>query len=50
MEKEVTKEDGHYQLPLSFKNRDLHWPNTRMQVMMRLQDLRKRFRKDQTSS
>ena len=29
MEKEVTKEDGHYQLQLIFRKRDQHWPNNR---------------------
>ena len=46
MEKEVTKEDGHYQLPLQFQKRDQHWPNNRVQAKMRLQGLKKWFMKD----
>ena len=47
MEKEVTKEDSHYQLPLPFRKRDQHWPKNRVQAKMRLQDLKKRFMKDE---
>ena len=47
IEKEVTKDDGHYQLPLPFRKRDLHWPNKRIQAKMRLKGLKKRFMKDE---
>ena len=47
MEKEMRKEDGHYQLPLPFQKRDQHWPNHRIQAKMRLQGLKKRFMKDE---
>ena len=47
IEKEVTKEDGHYQLPLPFQKRDQHWPNNRIQAKVRLQGLKKRFMKDE---
>ena len=47
MEKEVTKEGGHYQLPLPFQKRDQHWPNNRIQAKMRLQGLKKSFMKDE---
>ena len=46
MEKEVTKEDGHYQLPLPFRKRDQHWLNNWIQAKMRLQGLKRRFMKD----
>ena len=46
MEKEVTKEDGHHQLPLPFRKRDQHWPNNRVQAKMRLQGLKERIMKD----
>ena len=50
MEKEVAKEDGHYQLALPFRKRDQHWPNNRnrIQAKMRLQGLEKMFMKDET--
>ena len=47
MENKVTKENGHYQLPLPFRKRDQHWPNNKIQAKMRLQGLRKRFMKDE---
>ena len=47
IEKEVTMEDVHYQLPLPFRKRDQHWPNNRIQAKMRLQGLKKRFMKDE---
>ena len=47
MEKEVTMEDSHYQLPLPFRKRDQHWPNNRVQAKTRLQGLKKRFMKDE---
>ena len=47
MEKEVSKEHGHYQLPLPFQKRGQHWPNNRIHEKMRLQGLKKRFMKDQ---
>ena len=46
MEKEVTTEDGHYQLPLPFRKGNRHWPNNRVQAKMWLQGLKKRFMKD----
>ena len=46
MEKEVTHEDGHYQLPFPFRKKDQHWPNNRIQAKMRLQGLKKKFTKD----
>ena len=47
MEKEVTKEDGHYQLPLPFQKRNYHWPDNRMQAKLWLQGLKKRAMKDE---
>ena len=43
----MTKENGHYQLPLPFRKRDQHRSNNRIQVRMRLQGLKKRFLKDE---
>ena len=45
MENEGTKENGHYQLPFSFRKKDQHWLNNRIQARMRLQGLKKRFMK-----
>lgn len=47
--KKVTKEGEPYQLPLVFKSRDLHWIEiyNREQAIIKLQDLKKGFLKDQ---
>ena len=47
VEKEVTKRDDHYQLPLPFQKRDQHWPNNRIQAKIRLQGLKKTVMKDE---
>ena len=47
MEKEVTKEDGHYKPPLPFRKTDQQWPNNRIQAKMWLQGWKKRFMKDE---
>ena len=47
MEREAVKSDGHYQLPLPLKGKDLVLPNNRMAAMTRMQSLKKRFERDE---
>ena len=43
----TTHQDGHYQVPLPFKNNNVVLPSNRNQTMKRLQYLRRRFNKDE---
>ena len=45
MEREAVKIDGHYQLPLPLKDKELVLPNNRMAAIM--QSLKKRFVRDE---
>ena len=47
MEREAVKIDGHYQLPLPLKDKELASPNNRMAAMKRMQSLKKRFKRDE---
>ena len=47
MEREAVKIDGHYQLPLPLKDKELVLPNNRMPAMKRMQSLKKRFKRDE---
>ena len=46
MDQEVKQIDGHYQLPLPLKNLKLELPNNRMMVERRINQLERRFRRD----
>ncbi|XP_028407542.1 uncharacterized protein LOC114530160 [Dendronephthya gigantea] len=41
-------EDGHYEIPLPFKNDDIKLPNNRNLAVFRLQQLKSRFKNDTT--
>ena len=43
MQKEVKQEDGHYQLPLPFKEKAIEMPNNWMQAEKRLQSARRKM-------
>ena len=47
MEREAVKIDGHCQLPLPLKDKELVLPNNRMAAMKRMQSLKKRFERDE---
>ena len=47
MEREAVKIDGHYQLPLPLKDKELVLPNNKMPAMKRMQSLKKRFKRDE---
>ena len=47
MEREAVKIDGHYQLPLPLKDKELVLPNNRMAAINRMQSLEKRFERDE---
>ena len=47
MEREAVKIDGHYQLPLPLKDKELVLPNNRMAEMKCMQSLKKRFERDE---
>ena len=46
MDREVKQIDGHYQLPLPLKNPKLELPNNWMMVQRRVNQLERRFRRD----
>ena len=46
MESEVKKVDGHYQVPLPFKNKNIKMPNNRQQAFKRLESVGKKMLKD----
>ena len=47
MEREAVKIDGHYQLPLPLKDKELVLPDNRMAAMKLMQSLKKRFERDE---
>ena len=47
MEREAVKINGHYQLPLPLKDKELVLPSNRMAAMKRMQSLKKRFERDE---
>ena len=47
METEAVKIDGHYQLPLPLKDKEVMFPDNRMLAMKRMQSLKKRFERDE---
>ena len=47
MEREAVKIDGHYQLPLPLKDKELVLPNNGMAEMKCMQSLKKRFERDE---
>ena len=47
MEREAVKIDGHYQLPLPLKDKELVLPNNRMASMKYMQSLKKSFERDE---
>ena len=47
MEREVIKIDGHYQISLQLKDKELVLPNNRMAAMERMQSLKKSFVRDE---
>ena len=47
MEREAVKIDGHYQLPLPLKDKELVLPNNRMAAIKSMQSLKKRFERDE---
>ena len=47
MEREAVKTDGHYQLPLPLKDKELVLPNNRMPAMKHMQSLKERFKRDE---
>ena len=46
MDRELQQIDGHYQLPLPLKNPKLELPNIWMMVERKINQLEKRFRRD----
>ena len=48
MDKETKLVDGHYQLPLPFRNANVTLPNNRHSAMTRLRQLEKRFERNQS--
>ena len=46
MDKEVTFVDGHYQLPLPFRNPDVEIPNNKIQAIKRARSLKRKLQKD----
>ena len=48
MEREAVKIDGHYQLPLPLKDKELVLPNNRMTAMKHMQSLNKSFERDES--
>ena len=46
-EREVIKIDGHYQIPVQLKDKELVLPNNRMAAMERMQSLKKSFVRDE---
>ena len=47
MEREAVKINGHYQLPLPLKDKELVLPYNRLAAMKRMQTLKKRFERDE---
>ena len=47
MDDACTKSDGHYQLPLSFRNSKVDLPNNRWLAERRLQCLKEKLQKDE---
>ena len=47
VEREAVRLDGHYQLPLPLKNKQLMLSNNRMTIMKYMQSLKKRFERDE---
>ena len=47
MEREAVKIDGHYQLPLPLKHKELVLPNNRIATMKRMQSSKTRFERDE---
>ena len=47
MDEEYTRFDGHYQLPLPFRNSEVDLPNGRWSAKRRLQCLKKKLQKDE---
>ena len=47
MEREAVRIDGHYQLPLPLKNKELMLSNNRMTIRKYMQSLKKRFERDE---
>ena len=46
MDQKAVKVDGHHDLPLPLKDKDIRLPNNRAAAMKRLEFLRRKFEKD----
>ena len=46
VEKRTKKVDDHYEVPLPYRDGNLHLPNNKEQAIRRMQQLKKRFQKD----
>ena len=50
VEKDTTKVDEHYEVPLPYRDKHLQLPNNKDQAIKRMQQLKERFQKIQSSS